>query len=147
MRLGESDPFRDPYGGDFAETAEINVTPFVDIMLVLLIVFMIAAPLATVAVQVELPPASAEPAPAPARAVYVSIQQTGQVFVMEEQVSFATLIERIDARTGGVKTDPIYLRADANVPYRSVMRAINALQDGGYLKLSLVGEDIIEDSE
>ena len=127
---------------NFAENSDINVTPFVDIMLVLLIIFMIAAPLATVNIKVDLPPSSATPTPTPPTLTIVSIQNTGQVFVTNDEATFASLGERVNEHTGGDTEERIFVRADKEVAYGQVMRVMNILQDNGYYKVALVAEDV-----
>jgi TonB system transport protein ExbD (group 1) len=129
---------------NYADNSEINVTPFVDIMLVLLIIFMIAAPLATVNVKVDLPPSNADPAPNPPNLTFISIQKTGQIYVMDDEVTYLTLISRIEVRTKGNREERLFLRADQEVAYREVMRVMNTLQDAGYYKIALVAEEVVD---
>ena len=123
--------------------AEINVTPFVDIMLVLLIIFMVAAPLASVSVPVTLPTAVAQPAPSPPKPIYISIQNDGDVFVGDSRTDVGVLGD--DLRTqigGGSPTDErIFIRADRQTRYGDFMQVMNALQDNGFYSVALVGED------
>ncbi|WP_288758373.1 biopolymer transporter ExbD [uncultured Brevundimonas sp.] len=123
--------------------SEINVTPFVDVMLVLLIIFMVAAPLATVSVPVELPIAVAKPAPTPPKPFYISIQNDGDVFVGDFRTDVGSLgqdlIDQIGARNPA--DERIFIRGDQNVRYGDFMRVMNALQDNGFYSVALVGED------
>ncbi|MCA8928112.1 MAG: TonB system transport protein ExbD [Alphaproteobacteria bacterium] len=121
------------------ETAEINITPFIDVMLVLLIIFMVAAPLSTVDVPVELPVATARPAPRPAEPVFLTIRQDGQVSVGETEVAAADLLQRVELITALNRETRLYLRADRAVPYGDLMAVLNTLRVGGYLKVGLVG--------
>ncbi|HEY8121679.1 MAG TPA: biopolymer transporter ExbD [Myxococcota bacterium] len=122
----------------------MNVTPFVDVMLVLLIIFMIAAPLSTVTVPVELPPATTKPADAskPRDPVFVSLEKSGALFVMDAETSLAQLPERLREQTAGDVNERIYLRADQSLPYRRVMQVMNVLQDAGFYRVGLVAEEI-----
>jgi biopolymer transport protein ExbD len=129
------------------QNADINVTPFVDILLVLLIIFMVAVPMATVAIKVDLPP------PGDRRAdqkepVFVSVQQSGAIFVADRRTSLASLELDLDARfaaTGqaGAKDDQrVMIRADADVPYADFMGVLNQLQTAGWFKVGLINEEI-----
>lgn len=132
-------------GGKFEieQNSEINVTPFVDVMLVLLIIFMVAAPLASVSVKVDLPPAVAKPSPNPPKPVYISIQKSGDVFIGDSATSTDTLGE--DLKTNIGKRDPakerIFIRADKETLYGDFMGVMNALQDAGFYSVALIGED------
>lgn len=124
---------------DLAETHEINVTPFIDVILVLLIVFMIAAPLATVDIPVDLPSANAQPQPRPTEPVYLSVKSDLSLALGEEQIAPDALAAALDARTNGDKEERIFLRADKSVDYGSLMEVMNELRAAGYLKIALVG--------
>jgi len=128
---------------NFAENAEINVVPFVDVMLVLLIIFMVAAPLATVNVQVDLPPSNAEPTPNPKDPVFVSIQKTGQIFLGDNETTIEALGPAMMERTLGDRENRIMVRADRDVIYGNVMRVMNVLQDNGFYKVALVAEEVV----
>lgn len=128
----------------FKEDPEPNVVPFIDVMLVLLIIFMVAAPLATVNIKVDLPPSNAEPAPTPPNLIFISIQKTGQIFVMDDEVTLATLMNRVEERTRGDRENRLFLRADQDVRYAEVMRVMNVLQDSGYYKVALVAEEVVD---
>ena len=126
---------------DLAEAHEINVTPFIDVMLVLLIIFMVAAPLATVDLRVELPAATAQPQPRPDKPVFLTVKgdlglALGDVFTTREALGAA-----LDAATGVDREQRVFLRADRSVPYGEVMAVLNLLRGDGYLKVALVGLD------
>ena len=134
-----------PSGAEvFPANSEMNVTPFVDVMLVLLIIFMIAAPLSTVTVPVELPPATTKPAEQdkPRDPIFVSLEKSGALFVMEAETPLAELPARLRERTAGDVNERIYLRADQSLPYGRVMQVMNVLQDAGFYRVGLVAEQI-----
>lgn len=128
---------------NFSENSEINVVPFVDVMLVLLIIFMVAAPLATVNVPVDLPPSNVEPMPNPSDPVFVSIQKTGQIFLGDNETTLGQLGEAMMTRTLGDRDNRIMVRADRDVIYGNVMRVMNVLQDYGFYKVALVAEEVV----
>ena len=123
---------------DFDETHEINVTPFIDVVLVLLIVFMVAAPLSTVDLPVDLPTSSAVPHTKPDKPTYVSIKADLGVAIGETLVRRADLVRSLDAMGDGSKERFIFLRADRAVPYGDMMDVLELLRSGGYSKLKLV---------
>lgn len=124
---------------DLAENHEINVTPFIDVMLVLLIIFMVAAPLATVDIKVDLPASTAKPAPRPEKPVFLSVKADQRLFLGEEPVSVDALGPTLDARTHNNKDTTIFFQADKGVDYGDLMSVMDALRAAGYLKVGLVG--------
>src|SRR6266436_7026234 len=126
---------------DLAEVHEINVTPFIDVMLVLLIIFMVAAPLATVDLGVDLPASAAEPQPRPDKPVFVTVKPDLSVAVGEDIILRDALAATLDVATKGQKDERIYLRADKAVSYGDLMEVMNLLRNAGYLKVALVGLD------
>ena len=120
------------------EMHEINVTPFIDVMLVLLIIFMIAAPLATVNISVNLPAANAEASPHPDKPLILTLKSDLSVMVDNDAVSRDALAAALDKATGGDKTQRVFLRADKAVPYGDLMTLMNELRSAGYLHVALV---------
>lgn len=128
-------------GDDEALAHEINVTPFIDVILVLLIVFMVAAPLATVDIRVDLPAASGPPAERPRDPLVVSLDSGGGLFLGQEALAPDRLAAALDAASGGDRERRVFLRADAALPYRAVMTLMSDLREAGYLRVALVGLD------
>jgi TonB system transport protein ExbD (group 1) len=126
---------------DLAEAHEINVTPFIDVMLVLLIIFMVAAPLATVDIGVDLPASTAEQQPRPDKPVFVTLKPDLTLAIGDDIVARDALTGALDAATKGQKDERIFLRADKAVSYGDLMTVMNLLRDAGYLKIALVGLD------
>ena len=123
---------------DFAESHEINVTPFIDVILVLLIIFMVAAPLSTVDLPVDLPTSTATPQKKPDKPTYVSIKPDLTLAIGEEPVKRADLIRSLDAMPDSNKDRPIFIRADRSVPYGEFFGLMEILRTGGYTKVKLV---------
>ncbi|MFV0243752.1 MAG: protein TolR [Qingshengfaniella sp.] len=122
--------------------AEINVTPFVDVMLVLLIIFMVAAPLMTVGVPVDLPDTAATALPTPEEEpLSLTIDAEGQVMIQNSPVAPDQLLPRLRAIAAERASDQIYLRADGRVPYEVVMQVMGALNAGGFRNIGLVTEE------
>jgi biopolymer transport protein ExbD len=126
-------------GDDLAENHEINVTPFIDVMLVLLIIFMVAAPLATVDIEVDLPASTAKPVPRPEKPVFLSVKADQNLYVGDDQVQRDQLGAVLDAKTKGDKDTTIFFQADKGVDYGDLMEVMNTLRAAGYLKVGLVG--------
>jgi biopolymer transport protein ExbD len=123
---------------DFAETHDINVTPFIDVILVLLIIFMVAAPLATVDVPVDLPTSTATPQKKPDKPTYVSIKSDLTLAVGENPVKRADLVHSLDTLADMTKDKYVFLRADKSVPYGELIGVMELLRTGGYSRIKLV---------
>ncbi|RCW99819.1 MULTISPECIES: TonB system transport protein ExbD [Kosakonia] len=127
---------------DNGEMHEINVTPFIDVMLVLLIIFMVAAPLATVDVKVNLPASTSQPQPRPEKSVYLSVKADNTMFIGNNQVTDETMVNALNTLTEGKKDTTIFFRADKTVDYETMMKVMDTLHQAGYLKIGLVGEEV-----
>jgi biopolymer transport protein ExbD len=141
--------------GRLEVTADPNVIPFIDVMLVLLIIFMIAAPISSVDIEVDMPTSRIEPSKRPPRPTWISISSGAggvEVYVMNDQVTMETLGQRtyeaVKINTPQIANDDfeikdqrIYIRADSGLEYRHVVRAMNRLQDNGFTKIGFVAED------
>ena len=122
-----------------SEVHEINVTPFIDVMLVLLIIFMVAAPLATVDVAVNLPTAAAQAEPRPPMPLFLTVKADLTLALGDDPVGRDALGATLDSATKGDRDARVFLRADKSVPYGSLMEVMNILRGAGYLKIALVG--------
>jgi biopolymer transport protein ExbD len=122
-----------------SEIHEINVTPFIDVILVLLIIFMIAAPLATVDISVDLPSANAERSQRPEKPLFLTLKSDLSLTLDNNSVNRATLGPALDQATSGDKQQRLFLRADKAVPYGELMILMNELRSAGYLHVALVG--------
>ncbi|MDH4981524.1 TonB system transport protein ExbD [Hyphomicrobium sp. D-2] len=124
---------------DLSESHEINVTPFIDVMLVLLIIFMVAAPLSTVDVPVDLPVSAAQPAKKPDKPLYVTLKSDLSLAVGNDMVLWGGLAQALDVQTQNDRNKRVFLRADKTVPYGELIRLMDALRQAGYVKVALVG--------
>ena len=131
---------------DFAETHEINVTPFIDVILVLLIIFMVAAPLSTVDLPIDLPSSTATPQKKPDKPTYVSIKPDLALAIGETLVKRVDLVRSLDAMADSSKDRFIFLRADRAVPYGEMMDVLEILRAGGYSKIKLVALEGVPDA-
>ncbi len=118
---------------------EINVTPFIDVMLVLLIIFMVAAPLSTVDVAVDLPASNAQPAPRPTEPIFLTIKADLSLAFGNDPIAREGLKAAIDGKTQGKMDERIFVRADKTVDFDDLMEVMNELRTAGYLKIALVG--------
>jgi len=123
---------------DFGETHDINVTPFIDVILVLLIIFMVAAPLSTVDLPIDLPSSTAVPEKKPDKPTYVTIKPDLALAIGETPVKRVDLVRALDNVPNASKDRPIFLRADRAVPYGELMDVLEMLRAGGYAKIKLV---------
>jgi biopolymer transport protein ExbD len=130
---------RETSGDDLEESHDINVTPFIDVILVLLIIFMVAAPLATVDVNVDLAGSTATPAPRPETPLFLTLRSDLTLAIGNDSVPRLAFAAVLDRRTKGDKLTRIFLRADKTVGYGDLMEVMNQLRGAGYLKVALVG--------
>ncbi|MGA8446797.1 MAG: biopolymer transporter ExbD [Roseiarcus sp.] len=126
----------------YGAMADINMTPFIDVMLVLLIIFMVAAPLLTTGVTVDLPRASATALNVDRKPIAVSLNEQGQLYVMDEPIADADLVAKLQAASQSDVDQRIYLRASKAVPYGRVAEIMAAVTTAGYKKVALVTEPI-----
>src|SRR6202022_2770130 len=132
--------------GDFTETHEINVTPFIDVILVLLIIFMVAAPLSTVDLPIDLPSSTAPPQKKPDKPTYVSIKPDLALAIGETLVKRVDLVSILDAMADSSKDRFIFLRADRSVPYGEMMDVLEILRAGAFSNIKLVALEGVPDS-
>jgi len=126
--------------GAWQPNAEINVTPFVDVMLVLLIVFMVTAPLLTVGVPVDLPQTAADQITTPEEPLVISVDKEGRVYIQESEVALSDLVARLNAITGANSDTRIYVRGDKEIQYGLVMQVMGLINQAGYTKVALLAE-------
>jgi biopolymer transport protein ExbD len=131
---------------EFAEAHEINVTPFIDVMLVLLIIFMVAAPLSTVDLPIDLPSSTAVPEKKPDKPTYVSIKPDLSLAIGETAVKRSELVRTLDGTAGAGKDSFVFIRADRAVPYGEMMDVLEILRAGGYAKIKLVALEGVPDA-
>ena len=132
-------------GDELAENHDINVTPFIDVILVLLIIFMVAAPLSTVDVAVDLPASTATPSPRPDKPLFLTIDAQLGISLGNNKVPRETFGPSLESLTRGDKETRIFLRADETVEYGEIMTVMNMLREVGYLKIALVGLELPPD--
>jgi biopolymer transport protein ExbD len=132
---------------EFAETHDINVTPFIDVILVLLIIFMVAAPLSTVDLPIDLPTSTAVPQKKPDKPIYVTIKSDLAVAIGETAVKRVDLVRTLDATPDTDHDRRIFLRADRAVPYGELMAVLEILRTGGYVKVALVALEGVPDAD
>ena len=136
-------------GGDkhtIEQTADINITPFIDILLVLMIIFMVAAPMATVSIKLDLPPAQPPVNPTKEKEpVYITIQESGSLYIAETETTIAKLTADVcaaQAVTTDCREERVFVRAQPEVKYNQFMEVMNKLQENGFYKVGLLNEDI-----
>ncbi len=130
---------REAKDGDLTEVSEINVTPFIDVVLVLLIIFMVAAPLSTVDIAIDLPVSNASSQPRPDKPVFLTVKSDLSFALGDDAVPREQLQAALDKQTAKDREQRVFLRADGSVAYREVMTVMNLLREAGYLKVALVG--------
>jgi biopolymer transport protein ExbD len=130
-------------GNDLEVNHEINVTPFIDVMLVLLIIFMVAAPLSTVDVSVDLPASNAKVQPRPNEPVFLTVKEDLALALGNDAVTREGLKAALDGKTKGNTDERVFVRADKTVDYGDLMEVMNALRNAGYLKIGLVGLEML----
>jgi biopolymer transport protein TolR len=124
----------------YSQLSEINVTPFVDVMLVLLIVFMVSAPLMTVGVPVDLPKTAAPSLPADNKPLFISIDTQNRIYVQETQVELANLVPLLRAITENNPEARVLVRGDAKIAYGTMLQVMGTISAGGFTKVGLVAE-------
>jgi biopolymer transport protein TolR len=126
----------------YGAMADINMTPFIDVMLVLLIIFMVAAPLLTSGVSVDLPQTSAAPLNVDKKPIALSLNDQGELFLMDQPIDQADLVPKLQAASGNDVEQRIYMRASKVVPYGRVAEIMAAVTSAGFKKVALVTEPI-----
>jgi len=128
--------------GNFALKPDINITPFVDVMLVLLIIFMVSAPLLTVGVSVDLPQSAAAPIKKQEEPIVVTLAAKGEIFLGESKLDEPGLLAKLSAIVSSKDDSVIYVRADKNLSYGQVMLLMGLISGAGYAKVALVTESL-----
>jgi biopolymer transport protein ExbD len=141
-----------PGGGDRYTThqnSDINVTPFVDIMLVLLIIFMVSIPMATVSIKLDMPPAPINPPPPKHPPVFINILENGTILIVDKPTTLEGLPGDLGAtlrsnapEVADPRDNSVFIKADADVKYETFMEVLNKLEDTGFVKIGLINEDI-----
>jgi biopolymer transport protein ExbD len=147
MALGGDTASGSKKNSNFAASSDINVTPFVDVMLVLLIIFMVAVPLATVNVKVNFPDSNAPAESKAAAPVWLSMTKTGGVYIGDQRFpSIDGLVTALAKQTPESQRDKtrLFLRGDADLPYKQVLELMNRLKEDGFYKISLVGHEAVK---
>ena len=126
--------------GRYRPMSEINVTPLVDVMLVLLVVFMVAAPLLTVGVPVDLPQTQAPPITDPKEPLVISINNEGHIFIQDTDIAADALVPRLQAITGANPDALLYVRADKSIDYGRVLEVMSLVSAAGFRKVSLIAQ-------
>jgi biopolymer transport protein ExbD len=129
---------------DLKQNAEINVTPFVDVMLVLLIIFMVSAPLATVSIKIDLPPATPPKEAHPKKPTYISLQKGGHIYVVTSPTTLGNLSSDLSRAlaVANPQNEVVLIRADRDVKYADFMAVVNQLQTDGFYKVGLITENV-----
>ncbi len=127
-------------GRRYTPMSQINVTPFVDVMLVLLVVFMVTAPLLTVGVPVDLPQSQAKPLPADVKPLEVTVNAEGKIFLQQTEISLDDLVPKLEAISNSAKDTRIYVRGDEHINYGLVMQVMGTINAAGYTKVALVAQ-------
>ena len=127
-------------GGRYRPMADINVTPLVDVMLVLLVVFMVTAPLLTVGVPVDLPQTQAPPINEPKEPLSITVNRDGAVFLQDANVPIESLVDKLQAVTGNNPEAILYVRGDKDINYGKVLEVMSLISNAGFHKVSLVAE-------
>ncbi len=133
-------PGSGPRRGRYRPLAEINVTPLVDVMLVLLIVFMVTAPLMTTGVNVDLPKTDASPVNSDAKPLSVSIKSSGDIFLGDDAVTLDQLVAKLQAASQNDPTRRIFVRGDEHIDYGRVMQVMGQITSGGFTKVALLAQ-------
>ncbi|MCA6951093.1 TonB system transport protein ExbD [Pectobacterium polaris] len=134
-----SSPTQSGEHDDLNALHEINVTPFIDVMLVLLIIFMVAAPLSTVNIPIDLPSTTSSSPPTEKEPLTISLKTQGTIYIRDTEVSPAQFATSLEAITQGNKDTRVFLRADKEVDYAALMKLMDLLRDAGYAKVALIG--------